>query len=86
MATKDKTFFGPPVKDWSEQAYTAQHLGFNLLRDFEPMMHELLSKAINHLNSLARTLDGGYDVNTPHDYQYVLRQLGSNSPPYRNRT
>ena len=40
MATKEKTFFGPPVTDWSEKAYNAQHLGFNLLRDFEPMMHE----------------------------------------------
>lgn len=48
MAT-DKTFFGPPEKDWSDRASYAQHLGFNLLRDFEPLMHELYpeSRAYN---------------------------------------
>jgi len=44
-----QTFFGPPEKDWSERATSARALGFNLLRDFEPMMHELYpeSRAYN---------------------------------------
>jgi hypothetical protein len=44
-----QTFFGPPEKEWSDQAGYARHMGFNLLRDFEPMMHELYpeSKAYN---------------------------------------
>ena len=41
MTTAKQTFFGPPAKRWSEQASYAQHMGFNLLRDFEPMMHEI---------------------------------------------
>lgn len=36
-----QTFFGPPEKTWSDHAAVANALGFNLLRDFEPMMHEL---------------------------------------------
>lgn len=41
MATKDSSFFGPPAQEWSEHAGYAKHLGFNLLRDFQPMMWEL---------------------------------------------
>jgi hypothetical protein len=36
-----QTFFGPSEKNWSDHASTITALGFNLLRDFEPLMHEL---------------------------------------------
>lgn len=38
---KKQTFFGPNAKEWSESASYAHHMGFNFLRDFQPMIWEI---------------------------------------------